>query len=90
MAKVKKTPEEKLIGQIDKLAFKQLGDNALIERMTIQNSKISQNADPQIRKKYLAACEMVEAISKCVQRRGRALKKKGEKLSELRTLDLPV
>lgn len=90
MAKVKKSPEEKLIGQIDRLKFKQLGDNALIESITIENSKISHKADPEIRKKYMSACDLIEAISKCVQRRARVLKNKRDKLSEIRTMDLMV
>lgn len=87
---MKKSTEEKLVGQIDRLKLKQHGDNLLIERMMFNNSKISQKTDPETRKKYMEACDLIERISKCVERRSRLLKEKSQKLCEPRTMNLMI
>lgn len=90
MGKVKKSPEEKLIAQIDRLADKNLGDNALIETLTRQNAAISQSTDVLIRKQFNETSDLIAQISNCVQRRSRLLKIKGRKLAELQTQSLGI
>lgn len=87
---MKKTPEEKLIGQIDRLKAKQAEDVRLMSGMIKQVEPISQSSFIKDREACSETMETVEQISQCFERRKRMLKRKGEKLSEIRTALLVV
>lgn len=83
-----KSPEQKLVGQIDQLRLKQEGDIAFMSSLVMDAEKISQKSDLQSRRKHSEIKELIESISDCVDRRKRLLRRKGEKLSELQTSEL--
>lgn len=80
-----KSPEEKLLAQIDRLKAKQQGDSSLMANMVWQADKLSQKTSVEERKKFSDLRDEIEKISQCFERRKRLLKRKGEKLSEIRT-----
>lgn len=82
---MKKSSEQKLIGQIDRLKEKQTQDTLLMSRMVLQVEPISCSSDQANRKKFNDTKDEVDKISQCFERRKRLLKRKGEKLSEIRT-----
>lgn len=85
---MKKSPEQKLLGQIDRLKAKQESDASLMSSMVWQADRISQSTVLVDRKNYDSIKAEIEKISKSFENRRRLLKRKGEKLSEIRTAEL--
>lgn len=85
---MKKSTEQKLLTQIDRLKAKQEDDSSLMANMVWQADKLSQKTSVEDRKKYNDLRDEIEKISQCFERRRRLLKRKGEKLSEIRTAEL--
>ncbi len=85
---MKKTREQKITGQIDRLLEKNLEDNQECEGLVRRNAVIVHTTDTTLRMEFNQNEEKKRNLEFRIQRRSALLKRKGHKLSEEKTMTL--